>query len=105
MKFPWNRQLEKRAESYTDALIAALLARASGSVTGGHTSVREIVAGLWARAFASATPTGAAGVEDALDAQTLYGLGRSLALTGRWIAEIGVSAQGLYLDMANSPTT
>ena len=101
MKFPWTK-LEKRAESYTDALIQQLLSRASGNVTAGHTSVREIVAGLWARAFASATAVGAPGVNDALDAPTLYGMGRSLALTGRWVAEIGVSPQGLYLDMANS---
>ena len=100
MRFPWKK-LEKRAESYTDALIQQLLTRASGNVTGG-TSVKEIVAGLWARAFASATAVGAPGVEDALDAPTLYGMGRSLALTGRWIAEIGVSPQGLYLDMADS---
>ena len=104
MKFPWTK-LEKRAESsLTDAVISQLLNRASGNVTSGHTSVREVVAGLWARAFASATAVGAPGVNDALDAPTLYGMGRSLALTGRWIAEIGVSPQGLYLERADSYT-
>ena len=47
MRFwPFGKQLEQRNESYTDALINALVTRASGDATGSHTAVREIVSGL-----------------------------------------------------------
>ena len=100
--WPFQKHETRQENSYTDALVEQLITRAQGNVTGGHTSIREIIAGAWARAFASATPAGAPGIEGALNAKVLYGLGRSLALSGRWIAEIAVGPQGLYLERADS---
>ena len=102
MKFwPFSKR-ETRAESYTDAVISALLTRASGDVVGGSTAVRESIAGLWARAFASAQPEGPEALSSALDAATLYQMGRDLCETGRWVAEIAVSPYGLHLERADS---
>ena len=102
MKFwPFTKR-ETRAESYTDAVVTALLTRASGDVNSGHTGVREAIAGLWGRAFASAQAEGGQGAVDALDPQTLYQLGRDLCEQGRWIAEIGIGPFGLYLERADA---
>ena len=56
MRWPWSKQVEKRA-SYTDAVVAAILSQSSGTAAGdpGAIAALETSAGLYARAFASAT--------------------------------------------------
>ena len=60
MRFPWQPKLETRADSsYTDALIAAITANASGQTTAFASAVGalEAASGLVGRAFASASRT------------------------------------------------
>ena len=56
MRWPWSKQVETRA-SYSDAVVAAILSQASGTAAGdpGAIAALETSAGLYARAFASAT--------------------------------------------------
>ena len=57
MRWPWSKQVETRA-SYSDAVVAAILSQASGTAAAGDPgaiAALETSAGLYSRAFASAT--------------------------------------------------
>ena len=97
MKWPW--QSEKR-ESYTDVLIAAILAGAKGEVVTGLTAGTEIAAGYWQRGFASGTVEPAGIVGDAL-APWLGFIGRQLVTAGEVVFEIDLE-RGLGLLPAHT---
>ena len=81
MRWPWKR--ETREADYTDVLIANMLALASGEVPVGVPAAREIAAGQWQRAFASAElPPGPIG--DAVQPHLGY-VGRNLVTAGEAI--------------------
>ena len=58
MRWPWDRAEIRQAAggAYTDAIVAAIVAQASGNSVGepGGVAALEIASGLWARAFAAA---------------------------------------------------
>ena len=58
MRWPWSKTENRQAAGggFTDALVAAIVARAGGASVGepGAIAALEIAAGLWARAFAAA---------------------------------------------------
>ena len=58
MRWPWDKSEKRQAAGggFTDALVAAIVARAGGASVGepGALAALEIAAGLWARAFAAA---------------------------------------------------
>ena len=101
MKFwPFSRR-EDRAQSYTDTLVNLIVSQATGDPTSAHTAGAEGAVGLWARAFASARPT----VDrwaTALNPAVMYQMGRDLCITGRWVAELRVGVDGLYIERADT---
>ena len=81
MKWPWQSNLETRADSsYTDALITAITANAKGQTTAFPASIGalEAAAGLVGRAIASAVvETESSAVLRALTPACLLLIGRS----------------------------
>ena len=55
MRWPWSKELETRASSYTDTLISALVSRVQGQALAipGATGALESCAGLIGRGFAA----------------------------------------------------
>ena len=82
--------LETRDSSYTDALVAAITANASGETTAFPTATAalEACAGLVARAFAGASVSASAAVEAVLTPAFLEMVGRSLIRKGELLAYI-----------------
>ena len=103
MKLPrLFQRRETRAQEYTDVVVQALLAGASGDVAKGLTAGREIAAGTWGRAFSSADIKPAGIVADALTPH-LGHIGRSLVTRGEVIFALDYS-DGLTLLPATSAT-
>ena len=103
MKLPrLFQRRETRAQEYTDAVVQALLAAASGDVAKGLTAGREIAAGSWQRAFSSATIKPAGIVADALGPYLGY-IGRSMVTEGEAIFALDFS-DGLTLLPASAAT-
>ena len=115
MRIPFLNRIEKRAEDYTEAIIAQLIDTADTSVTpSGSTAAEEVAIGLWGRAFASAkvspsgpiadalTPTGP--IADALTPTVLQMVGRNLAEYGESVWEIEVEGGELHLEHASDYT-
>ena len=91
MRWPWDKTEHRQASggAYSDAIVSLLAARAGGASVGEPNAIAalEIAAGLWARAFASAT------VEPAIAAVTpsvLASVGRSLVRSGESLWAIDV---------------
>lgn len=84
---------EARASGFTDALIGALLGNAGGVgiVNSARTAAMEISAGLWGRAFASAT-VNEPGMTRTLTPEVLATIGRSLIRTGEIVYLIEIIA-------------
>ena len=86
MKWPWQSNLETRADSsYTDALVAAITANAKGQTTAFPAAIGalEAAAGLVGRAFASAVvETESSAVMRSLTPGCLALIGRSLIRRG-----------------------
>ncbi len=98
MRWPWHKD-EKR-ESYTDALVAALLRQASGSTSEPRAlAVIETAAGLWSRAFASAAVSPSI---PALRPGLLASVGRELIRTGESVWRIDVLDGRVVLIPATS---
>ena len=80
--WPFGKQpLERRDDSYTDTLVSAILATASGQAQSGLTAGVEIASGHWQRAFSSADMVNGGAVADAL-APHLGFIGRALVRKG-----------------------
>ena len=101
----WPFRRTETRSSATDTLIAALLARASGTTpaTVTATGAVEAAAGLYGRAFAGATVEGPAAFAAALGPSVLRTVGRELVRRGEAVSAIGVSAEsGLTLTPAGT---
>ena len=97
--------LETRADSsYTDALISSLQAHASGETTAFPTATAalEACAGLVARAFAGASISSTAAVEDVLTPSFLEMVGRSLIRKGELVVYVTTRNGKLLLLPAES---
>ena len=96
----WPFQTENRA-SATDAIVTALIAQAGGSSappSAGDLAAVEAAAGLWSRAFASATVKPST---SALSPGILAAMGRGLAVRGDVLFAIDVQ-DGLALTQAST---
>ena len=99
----WPFTFEKR-ESATDAIVSALLSQAGGSSappSAGDLAAVEAAAGLWSRAFASATVEPTSTRTSALTPGILAAIGRGLAVRGDILFAIDVQ-EGLMLTQAAS---
>ena len=106
MKF-WpfgNGKLETRDDSYSDVLIAALVARAQGKSLAipSATSALEACAGLTGRGFAAAEVTGPDSLTRALTPGCLKLVGRSLIRRGQVVFLIDTQAGKLRLIPAET---
>ena len=105
MRIPFLNRPEKRAENYTEAIIAQLIDVADTSVTpSGSTTAEEVAIGLWGRAFASANVTPSGPIADALTPTVLQMVGRNLAEHGESVWEIQVEGGELHLEHASDYT-
>ena len=96
-------ELEKRDSSFTDALVQAVTANASGKNTAfpSATSALETCVGLLGRAFAGAEVAGPSHVVDALSPSILRLIGRSLIRKGEVVFHVDVDGGELVLSPAS----
>ena len=95
-----KRQLETRAEGFTDALIAALVSRADGTTIAAPsaTSALEACSGLVGRSFAAALPVwGRPALVMALTPSVLEMVGRSMIRLGECVFLIDTMGGMLHL--------
>ena len=101
MRWPWQREIETRADSsYTDALVAAITANAGGRSIAFPTATAalETCAGFIGRAFAAAEVRSRSGLADALDPVTMAMIGRALIRRGEIVFLIRADMErGVYL--------
>ena len=86
-------KIENR-ESATDAIVSALISQAGGSSVPPSVEALgavEAAAGLWSRAFASATVEPSTPVTQALTPSVLAAIGRGLAVRGEVVFELDVN--------------
>ena len=105
MKFPWNRKFETRAGStFTDAVVAALTARAEGDVlvTATATGALEACAGVVGRGFSNAEVGARPVVAQALTPDVLEMIGRALIRRGEILLHIDTTGDRLMLLPATS---
>ena len=91
-------------ESATDAIVSALISQAGGSSVPPSVEALgavEAAAGLWSRAFASATVEPATPATLALTPSVLAGIVRSLAVRGDVVFELDVNG-GVVLSQVSS---
>ena len=92
MRWPFTKA--EHRESATDAIVTALIAQASGSSTPPSVEALgavEAAAGLWSRAFASATVEPLTPATRALTPTVLAAIGRGLAVQGEVVFEVEVN--------------
>ena len=90
MRWPFGK-VENRENSATDAIVSALISQAGGSSvppTVEALGAVEAAAGLWSRAFASATVEPQTLATQALTPSVLAAIGRGLASRGEVVFEI-----------------
>ena len=94
----WNpfRQTEHRESSFTDALVAQIVAQSGvqSSARATATGALESASGLVARCFASATVEGPAHLSAAITPALLSTVGRALVRCGELVALIEVDVDG-----------
>ena len=95
MMWPFKRT-EKRESSFTQAVVARLVAQAGGpkAAEASATGAVESASGLIGRCFASATVTGPAHLAAAVTPALLMTIGRALIRTGELVASIDVDFEG-----------
>ena len=104
MRWPWQREPEKReALPFTDAVVAALTATAAGTVAGDPSAIAalEAAAGLYAGAFAGATVT-PEGARSALSPPCMALMARDLIRRGESVHAIEVEGGMVSLRPAGS---
>ena len=97
LKFWKREQRQANSAPYTDAIVRAIQDAAAGREADFKTATIEACAGLWSRAFASATVEGAP-----ISRRQLATIGRRLCEVGETIFLIDVDAGGLQLQEAQS---
>ena len=85
MNWPFLKK-ETRQAAYSDAIVLAIQQAAAGGTKQYRTAVIETCAGLWSRAFSSATVNGT----DAVSKAMLANIGRRLCETGEAVYAIEV---------------
>ena len=90
--WPFQRRVERRESAYSDAIVELIRARAAGVSTADATALgaTEFCAGLWARAFASATVTPDNFRTRALTPWMLSNAARALIRSGESVWDISV---------------
>ena len=98
----WPFSRPETRDSLTDAVLAGLLANATGSQTAKVSALGavEACAGLWGRSFASAAVTPSSMAASALTPDILERIGRALLLRGEAVFEIWVEDGELRLIQA-----
>ena len=99
----WPFAKMEHRESATDAIVTALIAQAGGSSappSAGDLAAVEAAAGLWSRAFASATVEPTTASTTALTPGILAAIGRGLAVRGDVLFAIDVMG-GVMLTQAS----
>ena len=103
MRFlPWAKV--ERRESATDAIVSALISQAGGSSVPPSVEALaavEAAAGLWSRAFASATVEPQTPATIALTPSVLSTIGRALAVRGEALFEIEVNGTVVLTQAAS----
>ena len=97
MRFPWQSKPERRAAGggYSDAVVAAIEARASAKVADvSATAAIEAAAGALSRALASAEVIGPDFVSEAVTPVWLSQVGRSLIRSGESLSVINMGGDG-----------
>ena len=100
MRIPfWNRSEKRAASSYTDALVTALLSRATGGKPANFyaTAALEACSGLVGRAFAVARVQSRPAIVEALTPSFMELLGRALIRRGELVSAVDVDMGGLHL--------
>ena len=94
--WPFGRS-EKREAGYTDAIVAGIIARASGSAAAvaGATAALETAAGHVGRAFAAADVAGPAFAREVLTPASLMLMGRELIRRGETVLAIDANTRAL----------
>ena len=97
MRWPWSREKRQSADTtsstaYTDARVAAILAAAGGDAAADVNAIAaaEVAAGLWGRAFASASVEPMTPATRAVSPAVLELIGRELVRKGEALFEIAV---------------
>ena len=90
--WPFQRRVERRESAYSDAIVELIRARAAGVSTADATALGalEFCAGLWSRAFASATVSPDNRRTRALTPWMLSNAARALIRSGESIWDISV---------------
>lgn len=99
MNWPFLKK-ETRQAAYSDAIVLAIQQAAAGGTKQYRTAVIETCAGLWSRAFSSATVNGT----DAVSKAMLANIGRRLCETGEAVYSIEVEDGRLILEQAQTWT-
>ena len=88
----------RAAASYTDAVVAAVMAAANITSTGSAvaTAAREMAASRWARALASATAS-----HPSVTPALLADIGRKLCVHGEALYDLAVDADGAPIPAGN----
>ena len=89
MKWPWRRS-EIRSANYTDQVVAAIMASASGASDGGALGARETASRWWGSGLASATVTPSGASLDGVTPSVLDAVGRALCRVGESLHVIDV---------------
>ena len=104
MRWPPWRRAENRADraagsgGYTDQLVSAILATATGqAVDPSGLAALEVAAGLWSRAFAVAEVSPDSVAARAVTPEVLAAIGRQLVRRGEALFEIALEGRALAL--------
>ena len=103
MLWPFTRRTEHRQASYTDGVVAALLARANGThADPAATAAVEAAAGALSRAFASAEITPNTPATRGITPDVLAQIGRALIVHGEIVLMLTVREGQVWLSPAAS---
>ena len=92
IRIPFLKRETRDADGYTDLILTALAdASAGGTARPNTLALTETIAGLWGRAFASASVDPDTPTTRALTPDTLAFIGRQLFLRGESVHEISVN--------------
>ena len=101
MKWPWSRP-EIRSSSYTDQVIAQIMASASGASDGGALAAIETAARWWGSGLASATVKPDNMALRSVSPGVLDSIGRSLCRSGESLYAISVRNGAVALTPASA---
>ena len=104
MRLPWKRETRDDGGTYTDTLVDLMVSEANGAVISRAVAVREVAAGLWGRAFASAQVEPNTTLTSALTPSVLARIGRAMIDPGEAVFVLDVDGPQPVLLEASSWT-